>query len=90
MQRGRNKTLTDCNLDANQPKDPEVSTTRDCQGGLGARLGNKSSPNLTMSMALWMILDWSTPMTALAPALAANMERMPVPQPMSRTTWRGE
>lgn len=33
-----------------------------------------------------MISDWSTAMTFLAPALAANMERIPVPHPTSSTT----
>lgn len=41
---------------------------------------------LTMSIAWYTISDWSTPMTFLAPARAANMERIPVPQPTSSTT----
>lgn len=37
-----------------------------------------------------MISDWSTAITCLAPALAANIERMAVPHPTSKTTWREE
>lgn len=42
---------------------------------------------LTISMAWYIISDWSIPITWLAPALAANMESMPVPHPTSKTTF---
>lgn len=48
-------------------------------------LSNKENGYLTMSMAWNMTSDLSTPITWEAPALAANMERMAVPQPTSRT-----
>ena len=40
----------------------------------------------TMMRACSMMELMSTPMTRRAPALAANMDRMPVPQPTSSTT----
>ena len=39
----------------------------------------------TMPLACSTMPDMSTPITSLAPALAANMDRMPVPQPTSST-----
>mmetsp|Transcript_61740 Transcript_61740/g.109380 ORF Transcript_61740/g.109380 Transcript_61740/m.109380 type:complete len:202 (-) Transcript_61740:58-663(-) len=40
----------------------------------------------TTERAWWMMSDASTPMTRRAPARAAKSDRMPVPQPTSRTT----
>ncbi|TNN58908.1 hypothetical protein EYF80_030821 [Liparis tanakae] len=52
------------------------------RGPVGSAVA-QGDPDRTM-----MISDWSTAMTCLAPALAANMARMPVPQPTSSTTCR--
>jgi len=44
--------------------------------------------SLTMSMAKWRASDMSTPMTREAfPRSAQNIERIPVPQPRSRTVF---
>lgn len=40
---------------------------------------------LTISIAWYMISDWSIPITRVAPALAANIESIPVPHPTSKT-----
>ena len=44
----------------------------------------------TTRWADWRMSEASTPMTSLAPALAAKRERMPVPHPTSSTTLAGE
>ena len=44
--------------------------------------------SLAISTALYMIVDWSIANTRLAPALTVKRERIPVPQPISRTTYR--
>lgn len=41
----------------------------------------------TISRACSAMAEHSTPITMRAPAFAANMERMPVPQPTSSTTF---
>lgn len=40
---------------------------------------------LTMSIARYTISDWSIPHTVSAPALAENIDKIPVPQPRSST-----
>ena len=52
--------------------------------GVGACSAIRTSPlSLTICLALVMIVDMSNAYTCFAPALAANMLKIPVPQPTS-------
>lgn len=62
----------------------EISTLRGAHLDLDSLSEN---PLASTILRAWsMMLDMSTPMTFLAPALAANMQRIPVPHPTSSTT----